>query len=227
MKNFKILVVIALLSNAITLSAQDAKKQNDPKKGAFELVAGINFVMPELKATDKYGNTLTNNGFGNGFKVGVNYNVFAGRNNLSPKHLKLGTGCHFQQKNAEFFEDGNSVMKINTNYLTIPLYVRIAPFRQSSISEKLFVELISEFDYMINSKLTIGNHVFSGNDAAQLYRKFNYSAGLSLGYWFMKIQYNFINSNMVSDKFQSALSSELREFSIKPSVITISFSFEF
>ena len=227
MKNFKILVVIALLSNAITLSAQDAKKQNDPKKGAFELVAGINFVMPELKATDKYGNTLTNNGFGNGFKVGVNYNVFAGRNNLSPKHLKLGTGCHFQQKNAEFFEDGNSVMKINTNYLTIPLYVRIAPFRQSSISEKLYVELISEFDYMISSKLTIDNHVFSGNDAAQMYRKFNYSAGLSLGYWFMKIQYNFVNSNMVSDKLQSALSSELREFSIKPSAITISFSFEF
>ena len=227
MKNFKILVVIALLSNAITLSAQDAKKQNDPKKGAFELVAGINFVMPELKATDKYGNTLTNNGFGNGFKVGVNYNVFAGRNNLSPKHLKLGTGCHFQQKNAEFFEDGNSVMKINTNYLTIPLYVRIAPFRQSSISEKLYVELISEFDYMISSKLTIDNHVFSGNDAAQMYRKFNYSAGLSMGYWFMEIQYNFVNSNMVSDKLQSALSSELREFSIKPSAITISFSFEF
>ena len=182
-----LIFIIAILSNAIITSAQNPIKQEISKKGSFELVAGINFVMPEFKATDYYGNTLSNNGFGNGFKVGLNYNIYAGRNSLSPKHLKIGTGLHYQAKNAEFFEDGNSVMKINTNYLTIPLYVRIAPFRQSYYSEKFFIELISQLDYLLNSKFTIGGNEFTGQDAAKLYRTYNYSAGLSVGYWFFKV----------------------------------------
>ena len=202
-----------------------ASKKN--KKGAFEFVAGINFTLPELKAKDHSNNTLSKGGYGNGFKAGINYNYFAGRNGFAPKHLKVGTGLHYQAKNAEFFEDGNSSFKINLNYLTVPLYVRVSPFRSSPAAEKFFIEFISEFDYLVSSKFSVLEQEFTGKDADLFYRPFNYSTGISVGYWFIKLQYNLINSNIVSDKFKDVLSSDLSEFSIKPFVITFTVAFEF
>jgi hypothetical protein len=208
----------------ITGYGTKASKKN--KKGAFELVAGINFTLPELKAKDYSNNTLSKGGYGNGFKAGINYNYFAGRNGFAPRHLKVGTGLNYQAKNAEFFEDGNSLFKINLNYLTVPLYVRVSPFRSSPAADKFFIEFISEFDYLVSSKFSVGKQEFTGKDAALFYRPFNYSTGISIGYWFLKLQYNILNSNVVSDKFKDALSSDVSEFSIKPFVITFTVAFE-
>ena len=138
----------------------------------------------------------------------------------------MGTGIQYQAKNAEFFEDGESLMKINLNYLTVPLYVRVSPLRSSPAAEKFFIEIISEFDYLISSKFSVLEREFTGKDANLFYRKFNYSSGLSIGYWFFKLQYNLLYSNVVSDKIKDALSSDVSEFSIKPFVITFTVAIE-
>ena len=208
------------------ITGYDTKASKKNKKGAFELVAGINFTLPEFKVKDHSNNTLSKGGYGNGFKAGINYNYFAGRNGFAPRHLKVGTGLNYQAKNAELFEDGNSIFKINLNYLTVPLYVRVSPFRSSPAAEKFFIEIISEFDYLVSSKFTTVGHEFSGKDANLFYRKYNYSGGLSIGYWFLKLQYNLMNSNIVSDEIKDAISSDISEFSIKPFVITFTVAFE-